>query len=131
MNESPLPNVEAEIWTLENGQLYYIRDEKRYRVIEFKIVANGTRDLCVAIDSNGSPAIKKINEAEKTKILWTPNTDLLQVELDKPVHGQSRYMIIEITPEIKQLVDSVLKQGQIKIGKKGEDFDMHSGQNYQ
>jgi hypothetical protein len=130
MNEHPIPNVEPECWTLEDGQLYYIREEERYRVIEMTIVANGTRDLCVAITPNGSPAIMKISEAEKDKIILTPKNDLCQMELNKPLHGKSNQIIFEITPETKHMLDVVFKHGKAEMRKKGKNFDMCSGEDY-
>jgi hypothetical protein len=128
MNE--LPNVEPERWILEDGQLYYIRDGKRYRVVEITVVANGTRDLCVAITPNGHPTIMKIAEAKKDKIMLMPKNDLCVMQLDKPLHGQNNEIIFEVTPEMKQMLDVVLKRRKIGTHTKGKDFDMHSGNEY-
>jgi hypothetical protein len=131
-NMNELPNMEPNEFLIEDGRFYYMRDNQRYHIKNMTIVANGTRDLCVAIAPNGSPIIMTTNDANKhnREIVLIPKTDLIQMEIDRPVHGQGYYLILEVTPEIKEMLKVVLKHTKIELTTKGKDFHMYSGENY-
>jgi hypothetical protein len=129
MSADVLPNVEPTSFEFVDGNLYYLPPEGgQYRITQAIIVANGTRDLCIA--SKGPRAndvnVAKISETEKDKVLWIPKGDILWLTLDRAYNG-SFSMILDLKgdPALAKMLTTILRK--FNSCEKGEDFDMYAG----
>ena len=125
-----LPNVEPTTFCIRDKQLYYVDEGVFYRVTKLMIIANGTRDLCVALDSNGFIAVKKVADIAVDKILFIPKTDLLWVGFEKPVRGTQWSAILEVDSDVKRMLDCLCTLGLGDPGMRGSKFDMYAGRDY-
>jgi hypothetical protein len=122
-----LPNVEPTTFCIRDKQLYYVDEGVFYRVTKLMIIANGTRDLCVALDSNGFIAVKKVADIAIDKILFIPKTDLLWVEFEKSVRGTQWSAILEFDSDVKRMLDRLCILGLRHTDVRGSKFDMYAG----
>jgi hypothetical protein len=132
---SPLPGVETQHWQVdrETGFLYYVDEGVRYKVAQMMIIANGTHDLCVAVDEHGNLNIKKTSETPEERILGTSKYDWLWVEFEKPIRGTQWSMVMEVNEVIKRMVDVVLSYRPFERwapGQPGKDFEMYAREKY-
>ena len=126
-----LPNVEPTTFCIRDKQLYYVDEGVLYRVTKLMIIANGTRDLCVALDSNGFIAVKKVADVAVDKILFIPKTDLLWVNFEKPVRGTQWSAIMEVDSDVKRMLDQLYALGLGDTDVRGDQFDMYAGRDYE
>lgn len=122
-----LPNVLPTQFRLEGKRVYYCIDGQKHQMKQIKIIANGLKDLCVALDENGAPTIKKKTDTPKDTILWDTGHDMALIEFCEPVNGKVA-MILDIDKEAKPMIDAIVRR--LGGGTKGKDYDMYGGFNY-
>jgi len=134
MNDSQimnLPKIQPTTFMFEDKILYYISDEKtKHRVIESRVVANGTRDLCWASgDSFRDCRIKRIVDTPKESIEYVPKGDILWLMFDPPYNGcVSMYLDAGSDDMVPKLITAILKRWH--SNSPGKDYSMYGGRDY-
>ena len=114
-------------WIIEDRTPYLVRPEGRYRLDNLKIIANGTKDLCIIRTKDGGVGIAKIEESSADEILSVPEYDIGIFEFDREVPGIGRFMIMDIDEELEPLITEMLRR---TPGTKRKHYDAFLGKEY-
>ena len=116
-------------WRLDESGLHFIVKRRPYLVIQMKIIANGTRDLCFT-DEGGKLRIMKIKEVTHETIIDIPNDDIIKIEFEEPLPSpyMGRFLYLEANPKIKPMIQEVIKRHENVL--KGDLYDAYLGKEY-
>lgn len=130
--------TEEREWTMSSGWLHWevydtgaylnIRGE-RYKLIETKLMANGTHDVCFA-NINGQLLIKKIVDVDEKNIVHIPQHDIaiftFERKLPPPFCG--KYLTMEIDEQLEPFIRHIVNR--FPHTDHGIDYEMYGGKNY-
>jgi len=116
-------------WRIDESGLYFIVKSRFYLVIQMKIIANGTRDLCFT-NEGGELRIRKIKEVTPGKIIGIPDDDIIQVEFEEllPFPYIGRFLCFEANTKMKPIIQEAIKRHGIDL--KGDLYDAYLGKEY-
>jgi len=105
MSHGAIENQEIQ-WSGEADGIYLVLPEGKYRVVNLKVIANGSMDLCILKSDNGAISIAKIEDTPPERIIHVPQYDIAHFEFDKelPLPYQGRYLILEIDEQLVPLI---------------------------
>ena len=115
------------ILRVEGKQLWVTLHGQERKATHCHVIANGTHDLCFALNEKGKLAIKEIAKIPEEKILQTLEHDLLRLIFDPPINGENT-LIIGITREVKEVVDDLVKR--FGIENVCSDYEKYDGDEY-
>ena len=113
-------------WRIEAGKFYLRWKGELYRIVNLRVFANGTRDLCIVEHKDGNIGISLI-EGCKEKILNIPQNDIAIFSFSVEVPDLGRHMIIEVDDELAPLIAECIKRFP---GEKRKDYDAYLGREY-
>jgi hypothetical protein len=114
---------------------FYVSPEGTlHRITKIAIVANGTRDLCIAKGLKpGSDTIREIAKTRKERILYVPLGDILWINIFPPYKGTQNTIIMDAgydKEHMKPLVRDMLRSVGAEFSDRGDRYDAHLGSNY-
>lgn len=92
-------------WEIDDAGVYLVSGGRRWSLKELTVVANGTRELCIAKDGKGELIIAKAAETPPEMVVGVPDADIAIFEFHEeiPALGGDRLMV-GLNPTFDRLI---------------------------